>query len=77
MRVVRAAAVRAYLDKEQGWHTSISNKAINGVSGVTKEIYFDINDSSTDVNLIDIRIDHFAVSIINGFRFWGLRTLFG
>lgn len=33
--VVRAAAMRAYQDKEYGWHTSISNKGLNGVTGVT------------------------------------------
>lgn len=71
--VVRAAAVRAYLDKEQGWHTSISNKAINGVSGVTKEIYFDINDSSTDVNFLNEKGITCCINY-NGFRFWGLRT---
>lgn len=48
--VVRAAAMRAYQDKEYGWHTSISNKGLNGVTGVTKPLSFDINDSATDVN---------------------------
>ncbi|AWX15591.1 phage tail protein [Mergibacter septicus] len=71
--VVRACAIRAYQDKEFGWHTSISNKGINGVSGVTKEIYFDINDSSTDVNYLNEKGITCCVNY-NGFRFWGLRT---
>lgn len=71
--VTRAAAVRAYQDKAQGWHTSISNKAINGVSGVTKEIYFDINDSSTDVNYLNEQGITCCINY-NGFRLWGLRT---
>ena len=36
--VVRAAAMRAYQDKEYGWHTSISNKGLTGVTGVTKPL---------------------------------------
>lgn len=71
--VVRACAIRAYLDKTQGWHTSISNKGINGVSGVSKDIYFDINDSSTDVNFLNEKGITCCVNY-NGFRFWGLRT---
>ncbi|MDA5611690.1 phage tail sheath protein [Pasteurella multocida] len=71
--VTRAAAMRAYLDKEQGWHTSISNKGINGVSGVTQQLYFDINDSSTDVNYLNEQGITCCVNH-NGFRFWGLRT---
>lgn len=71
--VTRAVAIRAYLDKEQGWHTSISNKGINGVSGVTQQLYFDINDSSTDVNYLNEQGITCCVNH-NGFRFWGLRT---
>lgn len=71
--VTRAAAMRASLDKEQGWHTSISNKGLNGVTGVTKPLSFDINDSATDVNYLN---EQGITCCINyqGFKFWGLRT---
>ena len=71
--VVRAAAMRAYQDKEYGWHTSISNKGLNGVTGVTKPLSFDINDSATDVNYLNENGITCCVNH-NGFKFWGLRT---
>lgn len=71
--VVRAAAMRAYQDKEFGWHTLISNKGLNGVTGVTKPLSFDINDSATDVNYLNEQGITCCVNH-NGFKFWGLRT---
>lgn len=71
--VVRAAAMRAYQDKEFGWHTSISNKGLNGVTGVTKPLSFDINDSATDVNYLNEQGITACINY-NGFKFWGLRT---
>ena len=71
--VVRAAAMRAYQDKEYGWHTSISNKGLTGVTGVTKPLSFDINDSATDVNYLNEQGITCCVNH-NGFKFWGLRT---
>lgn len=71
--VGRAAAMRAYQDKEFGWHTSISNKALNGVTGVTKPLSFDINDSATDVNYLNENGITACINY-NGYKFWGLRT---
>lgn len=71
--VVRAAAMRAYQDKTQGWHTAISNKEITGVTGVTKPLSFDINDDSTDVNFLNEKGITCCIND-NGFRFWGVRT---
>ena len=71
--VVRAAAMRAYQDKEYGWHTSISNKGLTGVTGVTKPLSFDINDSATDVNYLNEQGITCCVNH-NGFKLWGLRT---
>ncbi|OOF82492.1 phage tail protein [Rodentibacter ratti] len=71
--VVRAAAMRAYQDKEFGWHTSISNKGLNGVTGVTKPLSFDINDSATDVNYLNEQGITACINY-NGYKFWGLRT---
>ncbi|OOF60846.1 phage tail protein [Rodentibacter caecimuris] len=71
--VTRAAAMRAYQDKEFGWHTSISNKGLNGVTGVTKPLSFDINDSATDVNYLNEQGITACINY-NGYKFWGLRT---
>ena len=65
--------MRAYQDKEYGWHTSISNKGLTGVTGVTKPLSFDINDSATDVNYLNEQGITCCVNH-NGFKLWGLRT---
>ena len=71
--VTRAAAMRAYMDTTTGWHTSISNKGLNGVTGVTKPLSFDINDNATDVNYLNEQGITCCINY-NGFKFWGLRT---
>ena len=71
--VTRAAAMRAYMDTTVGWHTSISNKGLNGVTGVTKPLSFDINDNATDVNYLNEQGITCCINY-NGFKFWGLRT---
>ncbi|MDO4698158.1 MAG: phage tail sheath protein [Pasteurellaceae bacterium] len=72
--VARAVGLRAYIDKTFGWHKNISNVAIDGVTGVTKPMSFDIQDDSTDVNLLNSK--NIAVPIkFSGFRIWGGRTL--
>ncbi|MGX2975642.1 phage tail sheath protein [Ursidibacter arcticus] len=72
--VARALGLRAKCDKEYGWHKNISNVEIDGVVGVTKPMSFDIQDDSTDVNLLNAK--NISVPIkFNGFRIWGGRTL--
>ena len=71
--VTRAAAMRAYMDTTTAWHTSISNKGLNGVTGVTKPLSFDINDNATDVNYLNEQGITCCINY-NGFKFWGLRT---
>lgn len=72
--VARAVGLRAFIDKHFGWHKNISNVAIDGVTGVTKPMSFDIQDDSTDVNLLNAK--NISVPIkFNGFRIWGGRTL--
>lgn len=68
-----AVALRAWADKEIGWHRNISNLNIAGVSGVTKPISFDIQDESTDANFLNSKDISVALRY-NGFRIWGGRT---
>lgn len=68
-----AVALRAKTDKEIGWMKNISNLTIPGVSGVSKVISFDIQDSSTTANFLNQ--NDISVSIReDGFRIWGART---
>lgn len=69
----RAAGLRAKLDEEQGWHKSLSNVTVNGVSGLTRDVYWDLQNPNTDAGLLNAD----AVTCLinkNGYKFWGNRT---
>ncbi|MDG4948727.1 phage tail sheath subtilisin-like domain-containing protein [Actinobacillus equuli subsp. haemolyticus] len=70
----RACAVQAWIDKNIGWHKNISNVEVNGVTGVTKPVSFDINEPSTDANFLNEKNITVCLNF-NGFRYWGSRTL--
>lgn len=69
----RALGLRAAIDEAQGWHKTLSNVPVNGVTGLSKDIHFDIQDSSTDAGALN---DGQVTTLVrsNGFRFWGNRT---
>ncbi|MEE3608172.1 phage tail sheath protein [Avibacterium paragallinarum] len=71
--VANALGLRAYLDKSIGWHKTISNVVIEGVSGVTRDITFDIQDTSTDANYLNEHKITVPINF-NGYRLWGSRT---
>lgn len=69
----RALGVRAKIDNETGWHKTISNIPVNGVTGISKDVWFDLQDPSTDAGYLNAAD---VTTLINsgGFRFWGSRT---
>lgn len=69
----RALGLRAQLDKEVGWHKTLSNAPVNGVTGISKDVFFDLQDPSTDSNYLN---SHEVTTLINqsGYRLWGSRT---
>ncbi|GAA0651508.1 phage tail sheath protein [Sphingomonas ursincola] len=71
--VARAMGLRARIDEEQGWHKTLSNVAVDGVSGIDKSVYFDLQDATTPAGVLN---DGQVTTIIrmNGYRFWGNRT---
>lgn len=71
--VARAMGLRARIDEEQGWHKTLSNVAVDGVSGIDKSVFFDLQDSSTAAGLLN---DGQITTMVRmtGFRFWGNRT---
>jgi phage tail sheath protein FI len=71
--VAYALGLRARIDTEQGWHKSLSNVALNGPVGITKDVYFDLQNPSSDSTLLN---EGNVTTLINfqGFRFWGNRT---
>jgi len=69
----RAVGLRAKIDQAQGWHKTLSNVAVNGVTGLTKDIYWDLQNPATDAGYLN---SHDVTTLIrsNGYRFWGNRT---
>ena len=71
--VATALGLRAMLDETIGWHRSLSNVAIAGVAGLTRDVHFDLRDASTDAGILNAAQITTLVNM-NGFRFWGNRT---
>jgi uncharacterized protein len=71
--VGRALGLRAKIDQETGWHKTLSNVAVNGVTGTTKDVWFDLQLAGTDADYLNEN-DVTALINFNGFRFWGNRT---
>lgn len=69
----RAAGLRAKIDQEQGWHKTISNVAVAGVTGLSRDVHWDLQDPATDAGYLNAA-DVTTLINSNGFRFWGSRT---
>lgn len=71
--VARAMGLRAKIDRDIGFHKTLSNVAVNGVTGLTKDIQFDLQDGANDAGILNAAQ---VTTLINstGFRFWGSRT---
>lgn len=72
--VARAMGLRARIDMETGWHKTLSNVAISGVTGISKAVPFSIlaSDATAASLLNDAAIT--TLARLDGFRFWGNRT---
>ena len=69
----RAVGLRAKLDEEIGWHKTLSNIGVNGVTGISKDVFFDLQNPATDAGLLNA--DEITTLVRrDGFRFWGSRT---
>ncbi|WP_137936099.1 phage tail sheath protein [Chitinivorax sp. B] len=69
----RALGLRAYLDEAEGWHKTLSNVPVQGVQGINKDVYWDLQDPATDAGYLNAAN---VTTLIrrDGFRFWGSRT---
>ncbi len=68
-----ALGLRAKIDNETGWHKTLSNVGVNGVTGISADISWDLQDPATDAGLLN---ENDITTLIrhNGFKFWGSRT---
>ncbi|KWD57231.1 phage tail protein [Burkholderia cepacia] len=69
----RALGMRAKIDEEIGWHKTISNVPVNGVTGISRDVFWDLQDPNTDAGYLN---SHDVTTLVNadGYRFWGSRT---
>lgn len=71
--IARALGVRAFIDETYGWHKTLSNVPVQNVTGLSRDVYFDLTDGSTAAGLLNAG-DVTTMVRMNGFRFWGNRT---
>lgn len=69
----RALGLRAKIDQEQGWHKTLSNVGVNGVTGMSASVFWDLQAPGTDADLLN---EAGVTTLVRseGFRFWGNRT---
>ncbi|HEO0718023.1 TPA: phage tail sheath protein [Yersinia enterocolitica] len=68
-----ALGLRAKIDQQQGWHKTLSNVGVNGVTGISASVYWDLQTVGTDAD----RLNKACVTTLirkDGFKFWGSRT---
>lgn len=71
--VARALGLRAKIDQTVGWHKTLSNVPVNGVTGINKDVFWDLQNPATDAGYLN---QNEVTTLIQqgGFRFWGSRT---
>ena len=69
----RALGLRAKIDNDTGWHKTLSNVGVNGVTGISSGVFWDLQQTGTDADLLN---EAGVTTLIrkDGFRFWGNRT---
>ena len=69
----RALGLRAYIDQTIGWHKTLSNVGVQGVTGISASVFWDLQAPGTDADMLN---EAGVTTLIrkDGFRFWGNRT---
>lgn len=69
----RALGLRAKIDNDIGWHKTLSNIPVNGVTGISKDVFWQLQSMDTDAGYLN---SNEVTTLIqsNGLRFWGSRT---
>lgn len=71
--VAYALGLRAQIDEAQGWQKTLSNVGVNGVTGISRDVSWDLQNPATDAGVLN---EAGITTLVNaqGFRFWGDRT---
>lgn len=75
--IARALGMRAYLDETVGWHKTISNVTVPGITAITHDVHYDLLDNDTDAGLLNDADITTIIRTSAGYRFWGNRTCAG
>ncbi|PZK61190.1 phage tail protein [Staphylococcus aureus] len=69
----RALGLRAKIDNDTGWHKTLSNVPVSGVTGISKDVFWQLQSMDTDAGYLN---SNEITTLIqrDGFRFWGSRT---
>ncbi len=70
----RAMGLRAAIDEQIGPHKTLSNMPVAGVVGLTKDIYWDLEDAASEAAVLNSKEITALVRTGSGYRFWGNRT---
>jgi phage tail sheath protein FI len=71
--VAYALGLRAKIDEQTGWHKTLSNVVVNGPTGISKDVFWDLQDPATDAGVLNAKEVTTLINM-NGYRFWGSRT---
>lgn len=71
--VARALGLRAKIDEDVGWHKTLSNVEVQGVTGIDRDVYWDLQNPATDAGYLNAA-EVTTLIRATGFRFWGSRT---
>jgi phage tail sheath protein FI len=62
------------IDETVGWHKTISNVTVAGITTVTQDVHYDLLDNATDAGLLNDADITTIIRTSAGYRFWGNRT---
>jgi phage tail sheath protein FI len=73
LTIAIALGLRAQIDGAIGWHKVLSNVPVDGVTGISADVFFDYLTEGTDADMLN---EAGITTLVNrnGFRFWGSRT---
>lgn len=71
--VAHALGLRAKIDNDTGWHKTLSNVGVNGVTGISQPVFWDLQDPATDAGYLNEQ-DVTTLIRQDGYRFWGSHT---
>jgi uncharacterized protein len=72
--IARALGLRARIDQEVGWHKTLSNVSVAGVTGISKDVQWDLQAPGTEADLLNAAQITTLVNAGGGYKFWGSRT---